>query len=87
MKKTAIIIACAVVLASATPAFAQETTLITDSSSAVMLTYDPAFEMNQELADLKTKELDPAIGSFTKLIIRFKIRQIENQLNIMKALQ
>jgi hypothetical protein len=43
--------------------------------------------LKQELISLKSIEKDPETGSVMKFLLRFKIRQLENQLNIKKALQ
>jgi hypothetical protein len=43
--------------------------------------------MIDELASLKLKLKDPATGSITRFILKFQIKQLENQLNIKKALQ
>lgn len=40
-----------------------------------------------ELASLKLREEDPNTGGFMKFLLRFKIRQLENQLNVKNALQ
>jgi hypothetical protein len=48
---------------------------------------DPIVLATEELASLKLREQDPQTGSFTKFLLRFKIRQLENQLNIKKALK
>ena len=66
-----------IVVATDTPASAT----VTASST------DPIVLATEELASLKLHEQDPATGYFTKFILRFKIRQLENQLNIKKALQ
>lgn len=47
----------------------------------------PLLTLKQELASLKSIEKDPETGSVMKFLLRFKIRQLENQLNIKKALQ
>lgn len=58
----------------------------TDSSSSeVVITSEAA--ARAELKSLKQKEQDPSTGFFTRLIIGFKIKQLETQLNIKKALQ
>ena len=43
--------------------------------------------LKQEVLSLKNIEKDPETGSVMKFLIRFKIRQLENQLNIKKALK
>lgn len=48
---------------------------------------DPIVLATEELASLKLREQDPETGSFTKFFLRFRIRQLENQLNIKKALK
>lgn len=48
---------------------------------------DPVVLATEELAALKLREQNPETGSFTKFLLRFKIRQLENQLNIKKALK
>lgn len=40
-----------------------------------------------ELKNLNAKEQDPETGAFMKFILRLKIRQLETQLNIKKALK
>ena len=40
-----------------------------------------------ELTSLKIKEQQPTTGTLAKIFIRFRIRQLENQLNIKKALK
>jgi len=57
----------------------------TDISSEVVITTEAAAQA--ELKSLKLKEQDPNLGFFTRLIIGFKIKQLENQLNIKKALK
>lgn len=59
-----------------------ETSLITTETPV-----DPNQAMIDELAALIEKEQDPETGAFTRFILRFKIKQLENQLNIKKALQ
>lgn len=55
------------------------------SSSEVIITSEAA--ARAELKSLKQKEQDQSTGFFTRLIIGFKIKQLETQLNIKKALQ
>jgi len=52
-----------------------------------VITVSPEQILLEELAELKIKEADPTTGSLTKWVIRFRIRQIENQLKIKEALQ
>ncbi len=57
----------------------------TETSSELVITSEAA--ALAELKLLKQKEQDPSTGFFTRLIIGFKIKQLENQLNIKKALK
>lgn len=89
MKKTKTLLATgALVAAIAIPAFlahAQEVvTVPADTQEATVITTD---DMRLELADLKLKEKDPSVGTFSKFILRLKIRQLENQLRIKEALK
>lgn len=66
--------------------------LVTTTESPVDATItasstDPIVLATEELAALKIREQDPETGTFTKFLLRFKIRQLENQLNIKKALK
>jgi hypothetical protein len=88
MKKTVIFTAIALAMVFGSRlAYAQEQVIPSVVENAPVIAVDPTQVMILELNDLKMKENDPTIGSFTKFIIRLKIRQIENQLNIKKALQ
>lgn len=70
-------------------ALAQDaTTTPTDESlTSIAVIVNPNQLMIDELAELKSKENAPGTGSFARFILKFKIRQLENQLNIKKALQ
>lgn len=84
-------------------AFASEPVVTTNSDIIVVTTTDSAESASDtigteitvtsetaaraELKSLKQKEQDPSTGFFTRLIIGFKIKQLETQLNIKKALQ
>jgi len=59
-----------------------ENVLVSEISNPVIV----VDEQVVELAALKLKEKDPSIGGITKFFLRLKIRQLENQLNIKKAL-
>lgn len=90
MKFKAFLAVSALALAMIAPSavvFAQE--VVTTPTESITLS--PEEEVTQsmvtELAQLKLKEKDPTTGSFTRFLLRFKIRQLENQLNIKKALQ
>lgn len=79
----------AVLIAPAPFAFAAETVSVpsenvtaAEMSNAVTVVDEQA----QELETLKLKEKDPSVGGITKFFLRIKIRQLENQLNIKKAL-
>lgn len=79
----------AVLIAPAPFAFAAETVSVpsenvtaTEMSNAVTV----VDEQVQELETLKLKEKDLSVGGITKFFLRIKIRQLENQLNIKKAL-
>ncbi len=89
MKKTVIFTAIALAMVFGSRlAYAQEQVIPSVvENPPVTIAIDPTQVMILELNDLKMKENDPTIGSFTKFIIRLKIRQLENQLNIKKALQ
>jgi hypothetical protein len=68
-----------------------ETVVVTTETAPVATitasSTDPIVLATEELASLKLREQDPQTGSFTKFLLRFKIRQLENQLNIKKALK
>jgi hypothetical protein len=80
-------LACALV-APASFVFAEETEYSTiDQTITVSATTTEITSATEELEGLKIKEQDPETGSFMKFILRLKIRQLENQLNIKKALK
>ena len=58
----------------------------TATSSATTISADPTASDQAELASLKLREQNPETSFFVKFILGFKIRQLENQLNIKKAL-
>ncbi len=65
-------------------------TVTTEPATNVTITAsstDPIVLATEELTSLKLREQDPETGSFAKFLLRFKIRQLENQLNIKKALK
>jgi hypothetical protein len=66
--------------------FAQEV-VISPTDISIEISIDENQEMIDELAQLKLKEKDASTGSFSRFLLKFKIRQLENQLNIKKALQ
>lgn len=57
------------------------------SQSPIIVVNTPEQDQLDELASLKIKEKDPTGGFFTKMILRFKIKQLENQITLKKALQ
>jgi len=61
-------------------AFAQE--VVPVSIEAI----DPTTQLENELAELKARENDPATGFVARFFIHLKIREIENKLNIATAL-
>lgn len=63
------------------------TTEIVISSEIPSDTEAPVMTPAEELAVLKIQEKDPETGTFMRFLLRIKIRQIENQLNIKKALK
>jgi hypothetical protein len=78
----------ATVVAPVSVAFAAEpVTISTEPVVAVSDTVPSDKAMIDELASLKLKLKDPATGSITRFILKFQIKQLENQLNIKKALQ
>ncbi|MDB4984683.1 MAG: hypothetical protein JWM20_862 [Patescibacteria group bacterium] len=59
---------------------APETTVSTETSA------DPVAQMTAQLVTLKKQEADPSIGAFSKFFIHLKVRELENKLNLKKAL-
>ena len=74
-------------LAIAGAAHAQ--TVLTETTDTVVevAPIDPVTQMQNELADLQTKENDPSIGAFAKFFIRLKIRELTNKLALAHAIQ
>lgn len=48
---------------------------------------DPNQDLNDTLEALRKKAEDPATGPISRFFINIKIREIENKLNIKKAIQ
>lgn len=92
MKKTAIIIFLGVILGFTSSASAQELALeiVPEISLETELVIETPLTqaqlLEQELLELRVRERETS-GFFSKLVLRTRIRQIENQLNIKKALQ
>jgi hypothetical protein len=63
-----------------------DTTSITTAPQTVSQSNQTTLDLN-ELAALKLREQSSDTGPIMKFILRFKIRQMENQLNIKKALK
>lgn len=88
------LVATAMITSSFAPmAYAQSLDVApVDTATPVLVTsvvsdaLTPEQSMQAELADLQVKEAAPETGAFTKFFIRLRIRQLENQLNIKKAL-
>lgn len=70
-----------------TAALIELTDAETATSSVIVAEITTESAARAELKSLKLKEQDPQTGFFTRLIIGFKIKQLENQLNIKKALK
>lgn len=75
-----------VAYAQSLPVAPVDTTTPVLVASVVSDALTPEQAMQAELADLQVKEADPATGMFAKFFIHLRIRQLENQLNIKKAL-
>jgi hypothetical protein len=92
MKKTAIIIFLGVILGLTSSASAQEVVLEIvpevnlETELVIETPVTQAQILERELLELRTREQETS-SFFTKLVLRTRIRQIENQLNIKKALQ
>lgn len=96
MKKTAIIMVVGLFFAGTMIVSAQETVsveileqnpvaeVVSEEKTPEILTQEQI--LMQELAGLRIREQETN-GFFAKLVLRTRIRQIENQLNIKKALQ
>ena len=67
--------------------FADEIAQTPTTESVVVTSETTPVTPLEELALLKAREQDPETGTFMKFILRLKIRQLENQLNIKKALK
>lgn len=64
-----------------------ESDAVITSQSATITPATAEQDQISELASLKIKEQDPTTGFFTKMILKFKIKQLENQITLKKALQ
>lgn len=103
IRTTLVAILFVAMLAIAPIAFASESAADANPNVIVITTNDPTESLattspeipvvgdesadRAELKSLKQKEQDPSLGFFSRLIIGFKIKQLEAQLNIKKALK
>lgn len=55
--------------------------------TTVSVPADPNQDILNQITSLKTQEQEPATGLISKFFIHLKIRQLENKLNLQKALQ
>ena len=84
-------------LISAPLAFAQTADTTTQGSSPVVITTTTETQAQIDAQDVDTlakeitayqlKAADPSTGFFARLVIRAKIHQLQNELNIQQALQ
>jgi hypothetical protein len=86
MKKIALMVAVMALVFVGTPVSAEDSALLAEVPTPVVMV-DPYQVLAQELADLRIKEMNQNTGIFAKFILSFKIRQLENQLNLIKAVQ
>ncbi len=74
-----------------TPVTAQPATVSLTADASVPVATDPAdapvLSDADQLAAYQAEEQDSSTGFFTRLILKFEIRQLENQIAIKKALQ
>ena len=78
--------------ATTAPASTQDTTETATTPDAQITTpadvpvVNPNQDMINRLAALKKQQQDPSTGWFTQIILSIKIRELENKLNLQKAL-
>ncbi len=72
---------------TASEAIPSEGIVVSTETSPVITVALSDEALTAELKSLKMKEQDTSLGFFTRLIIGFKVKQLENQLNIKKALK
>ena len=60
---------------------------IVSADSSATVAADPNQDLIDQIASLKADEKDPATGSISRFFIHLKIRKLENELNLKKALQ